>query len=155
MTVPEHHRDRTPHTPAVLCVTIASTLPAARCVEQSLARLCAEDLIDIFDGVVVRWPADAPVPLLRPLRNLPRIAAFADDVWGVIGECAGGRRDAVDPVCAAAARLYPGAYAIFAVCARTDGVWLIAEGRRYGVAVTSTPIDVARYSAPCRCRGQL
>lgn len=65
---------------AVFVATFPSS-QQARTAELAIRRLCAEGLIDVFDGELREWPADAPSPRRRALENLPRLAALPASVW--------------------------------------------------------------------------
>ncbi len=70
---------------AHLDVTVfVATFPAsqqARAAEHAIGRLAAEGLLDVFDGELQDWPAEAPTPRRRTLENLPRLAALPASVW--------------------------------------------------------------------------
>lgn len=149
MAVREHDGGRLPRGEAVLCVLTAGQFAQIHCAEQTLARLCAEEFVEVFDGVVVEWPASASRATLRSLRNLPRTAALPQAAWRVVEDRAraGCRGAAADPLGAAAAQLGPGMHAILAICAGSDGLRLVEAGERCGVVVTATDIDVNRYAS--------
>ena len=77
--------DRQTPEDARLDVTVfVATFPTsqqAQTAEHAIGRLAAEGLIEVFDGELHEWPAEAPTPRRRALENLPRLAALPASVW--------------------------------------------------------------------------
>ncbi|MEV4517886.1 hypothetical protein AB0K00_54115 [Dactylosporangium sp. NPDC049525] len=122
-------------------------LPVAdpRSCEERLAGLWVDGVVEVLDGVVLRWPAEVARPRLRPLQNVPRLAALPEGVWGELtaGPSSGGAR--LVPVSIPA--LSPGSSVILAFCTGADTEALPAELSRDGADVASTVVDATWYAA--------
>jgi uncharacterized membrane protein len=67
-----------------LTVWTFATPYGAEAVVNRLQNLCARDLIRIHDAALVSWPERRPVPLVRPLGEIPRSWKLDDAFWGLL-----------------------------------------------------------------------
>ena len=77
----DHQTSEDARLDVVVFVATFPTSQQAWAAEHVIGRLTAEGLLDVFDGELHEWPAEAPTPCRRTLENLPRLAALPASVW--------------------------------------------------------------------------
>jgi hypothetical protein len=132
----------------LLCIARTATVPDAVRIEQVLVRLCAEDRIEVFDGVLIDLPSDCAEPVYRPLQNLPRLAAVPAEVWArVIDDLIDTTRPRAQPLLPDLdISLEPGTGAIIAFCTTATPEQVAAYLTTARATVVTSPITTADYT---------